>query len=78
MNLPYPCPGVRKLRIAGVNHGHLDWEMLLKEERHGCWGFLCTTKISCIRGAAASIGMVLRKKVRVHTFGRAFLTRGEK
>ena len=41
-------PGVRKLRIAGVNHGHLDWEMLLKEERHGCWGFLCTTKILCI------------------------------
>jgi hypothetical protein len=39
------CPGVRKLRIAGVNHGHLDWEMLLKEEWHGCWGFLCTTKI---------------------------------
>ena len=38
-----------KLRIAGVNHGHLEWEMLLKEERHGCWSFLCTTKILCIR-----------------------------
>jgi hypothetical protein len=39
MNLPYPCPGVRKLRIAGVNHGHLDWEMLLKEERAWLLGF---------------------------------------
>jgi hypothetical protein len=38
-------PGVRKLRIAGVNHGHLDWEMLLKEEWHGYCDFLCTTKI---------------------------------
>ena len=33
------CPGVRKLRIAGVNHGHLDWEMLLKEERAWLLGF---------------------------------------
>ena len=64
-----PCPGVHKLRIAGMNHGHLDWEMLLKEERHGCWGFfLCTTKVLAY-GAAASILAVLRKKVRAHTFG---------